>query len=375
MKYGEASPARIDDVPYDEAMDIILRMKGLMSQYVAPNVIRVISPASLAKERADAVQLTDVLRLNYSKASDIGPKISSILNAEGQKVTINNDDRTNSIIVTSTPEGLLAAKKLVSEIDTKPEQVSIEAKIVEIQVGDTKDLGIEWNLASNSGNTIIGQSLTNTLNYGANSETQRDPASPLATGGGTGVSAPAQATVGSFLFGYMKSDLLLTARLSAAQVKGKAKILSQPRISTLNNMEARIVVGGQIPYTQTTIGTGGVATTSTAFMTIGIQLLVTPTINADGRITMKINPNVSNVTRVTAIGPETTTKEAQTTVLVRNGETIVIGGLITQDERKEASQIPLLADLPVLGMFFKNYHDDNQKTELIIFVTPYLIKD
>ncbi|MDD5688036.1 MAG: type IV pilus secretin PilQ [Elusimicrobia bacterium] len=366
----------LEKVPFNEAMNIILQMKGLVLQQVGTNVLRIMTPATLTKERADSVQVTQVFRLSYAKASDIGAKIIAIINAEGQKLSIQNDERTNSIIVTSTPEGLLATSALIGKLDVRPEQVVIEAKIVEITVGDTKDLGIEWNLAAGNvgggDKAGIGTSVGNAVDYGATPDGMREPTGPL--GGGVGVAAPAQSTVGAFTFGYLKSDLLLTARLSAAESKGKAKILSQPRIATLNNLEAKIVVGGQIPYTQTSIAAGGVSTQSTAFMTVGIQLTVTPTINADGRITMKVKPTVSNVTRISAIGPETTTKEAETTVLVKDGETVVIGGLITDSERKDASQIPILGDLPVLGYFFKNYHNDNQKTELMIFVTPYIMK-
>jgi len=309
-------------------------------------------PVTLAKERSDAIQVSKVIRLNYSKAAEISGKISSIMAAEGQKISLQTDERTNSLIVTSTPEGLLATTNLINKLDVKPEQVVIEAKIVEISIGDTKDIGIDWTLTRDIMNNSNAR-ITET----AQSQT------------------PAQSQIGSFTFGYLRSDIELTARLAAAQSKGRAKILSQPRIATLNNMQAKIVVGGQIPYTQTAIAAGGVATTSTAFMTVGIQLEVTPTINVDGRITMVIKPNVSNVTRISAIGPETSTKEASTTVLVKNGETIVIGGLITNNERKDASQIPLLGDVPVLGQFFKSYRDDKQNTELIIFVTPYIMKD
>ncbi|HAM39122.1 MAG TPA: hypothetical protein DCP53_07005 [Elusimicrobia bacterium] len=342
----------LEDVPFNEAMNLILQMQGLVLQQVGTNIIRIMTPVTLAKERSDAIQVSKVIRLNYSKAAEISGKISSIMAAEGQKISLQTDERTNSLIVTSTPEGLLATTNLINKLDVKPEQVVIEAKIVEISIGDTKDIGIDWTLTRDIMNNSNAR-ITET----AQSQT------------------PAQSQIGSFTFGYLRSDIELTARLAAAQSKGRAKILSQPRIATLNNMQAKIVVGGQIPYTQTAIAAGGVATTSTAFMTVGIQLEVTPTINVDGRITMVIKPNVSNVTRISAIGPETSTKEASTTVLVKNGETIVIGGLITNNERKDASQIPLLGDVPVLGQFFKSYRDDKQNTELIIFVTPYIMKD
>ncbi len=340
----------LENVPFDEAMNLILQMKGLVLQQVASNVLRVMTPATLTKERADSVQVTQIFRLSYSKASEMSGKLTSIMTAESQKVTVQTDERTNSVIVTSTPEGLLAAGSLIAKLDVKPEQVLIEAKIVEITVGDTKDLGIDWTFSK-------------TKTEGATTTTEE--AISL---------TPSQSTIGSFTYGYLKSDIELTARLAAAQSKGNAKILSQPRIATLNNLEAKIVVGDQIPYAQTTVTTAG-STQSTSFMTVGIQLTVTPTINADGRITMKVKPTVSYATRITAIGPQVSTREAETTVLVKNGETIVIGGMITDQERKDISQIPLLGDLPVLGHFFKSQHHDKTKTELLVFVTPYIMKE
>ncbi|MBI5573264.1 MAG: secretin and TonB N-terminal domain-containing protein, partial [Elusimicrobia bacterium] len=227
----------LENVPFDEAMNLILQMKGLVLQQVASNVLRVMTPQTLSKERSDSVQVTQIYRLSYSKAADMASKITSIMTAESQKVTIQTDERTNSIIVTSTPEGLLAAAALINKLDVRPEQVLIEAKIVEISVGDTKDIGINWTL----NRTVMGHT---------DSQITEDAQSLT----------PSQSAIGSFTYGYLRSDVELTARLAAAQTKGNARILSQPRIATLNNMEAKIVVGGQIPYSQTTIGAGGVST-------------------------------------------------------------------------------------------------------------------
>jgi len=227
----------------------------------------------------------------------------------------------------------------------------IEARIVEIVLGDTKDIGIDW-----------------TLNRDIMSDSRARISEDLKS------QTPSQASIGSFTFGYLRSDIELQAKLAAAQSKGQAKILSQPRIATLNNEEASIMVGDQIPYAQTTVTTAG-STQSTSFMNVGIQLSVTPTINADGRITLELTPTVSYATRITALGPEVSTRNAKTTVLVKDGETIVIGGLITEQERKDVSQIPLLGDLPVLGHFFKSLHDETRRTELLIFVTPYIMKE
>ncbi|MEW6556517.1 MAG: type IV pilus secretin PilQ [Elusimicrobiota bacterium] len=359
----------LENVPFDEAMSLILQMKGFVLQQVGTNILRIMTPATLAKERADAVQVTQIYQLSYAKASDMSAKLTAIMTAENQKITVQTDDRTNSVIVTSTPEGLLRAQTLIKKLDVKPEQVLIEAKIVEIQFETSKDLGIEWNLAKGDiagGDTSgIGTSDSDSVDYGATEEDKREPS-------GVGVAAPSASTVGSFTFGYFKSDMLLTARLAAAQAKGNAKVLSQPRVATLNNMEAKIVVGDQIPIPQTTVTTAG-ATQSTTYITTGIQLTVTPTINADGRITMNVKPEVSYAGGGTP--PRISTRNAETTVLVKDGETIVIGGMITDQERNSISQVPLLGDLPVLGSFFKNQHNEKTKTELLVFVTPYIMKE
>ncbi|MBN1383447.1 MAG: type IV pilus secretin PilQ [Elusimicrobia bacterium] len=369
----------LENVPFDEAMSLILQMQGLVLQKVASNVLRVMTPETLKKERTAAVQTTRIFRLSYADAAQFGTKIQSILKAEGQEVNIQTDERTNSLILTATPEGLLRAATLIEKLDIKPEQVLIEAKIVEIVLGDTFDIGIEWNMAKGSlgsgeddDKIGIGSSDSDSVDYGANEESVREPASPL--GKGVGVAAPSQGTVGGFAFGYLKDNLLLTARLAAAKQRGDARLLSQPRIATLNNQEASIMIGDQIPYTETTVTTSG-STQSTKFMNVGIQLTVKPTINADGRITMEIAPTVSYATRITSIGPEVSTRNASTKVLVKNGETIVIGGLITEQERHDMSQVPLLGDLPVLGHFFKNLHDDTRRNELLVFVTPNIMKE
>lgn len=337
----------LENVPFDEAMGLILQMNGLVLQKVASNVLRVMTPDTLKKERADAVQSTQIFPLSYANAGNIGGQITSVMTSEGQKVTIQNDARTNSIIVTSTPEGLLRVASLIKELDTRPEQVLIEAKIVEILLTGSNDIGIDWQLTKN----IEGKN---------GSEITETAQSATAS----------QSMTGSFQFGYLKSNIELTARLAAAQATGDATILSQPRIATLNNQTASIMVGDQIPYKQTTVS-DGIATETILFRSVGISLTVTPTINADGRITMQVSPEVS----YPALGGAISTRNANTTVIVKNGETIVIGGLIKDHESNDISQIPLLGDLPVLGHFFKSQHSEQTKTELLVFVTPYIMKE
>ncbi|PIR15488.1 MAG: hypothetical protein COV48_14080, partial [Elusimicrobia bacterium CG11_big_fil_rev_8_21_14_0_20_64_6] len=171
----------------------------------------------------------------------------------------------------------------------------------------------------------------------------------------------------------------LNATLTAAASEGKAKILSEPKIATLNNQAATINVTTQIPYVTSNVASTGVQTQSVSYVTTGIQLTVTPSINADGRITLQVNPNVSQPSATAAASstgaPAVDSRNATTTVLVRDGETIVIGGLITDTLQDTISKIPLLGDIPILGWLFKKKTKTRVRAELLIFVTTRILPD
>jgi type II secretory pathway component GspD/PulD (secretin) len=195
--------------------------------------------------------------------------------------------------------------------------------------------------------------------------------------GGTGVAFPAAAVggqMGSIAFGIVANDSYVTGVLTALAQKGLSKILSNPKVTTINNKEAKILVGQRIPYTTTTVSTAG-STQATQFLDVGIKLTVTPTINIDQKITLQVHPEVSLFVRSDPAGPVIGTREALTTVLINNGETVVIGGLITEEDRKLGTQVPLLGDLPIIGHLFKRDYNTKDRTELLVFLTPQILNN
>ncbi len=206
--------------------------------------------------------------------------------------------------------------------------------------------------------------------------------SPLGgAAGGTGVTLPANLVYGAFRLGKVASNYMFDAVITAAAKKGKAKVLSDPKVATLNNKEANINITTQIPYTttETTASTPPTLTTKVTYLTTGIVLKVTPTINSDGRISMKINPTVSQpsptITPVAGGAPGIDTRSADTNVIVRDGETIVIGGLISDTQSEAVFKIPILGDIPLLGYLFKKKSMSRTRMELLIFVTPKILED
>jgi type II secretory pathway component GspD/PulD (secretin) len=161
--------------------------------------------------------------------------------------------------------------------------------------------------------------------------------------------------------------------LSALAQKGLSKLLSNPKVTTVNNKEAKILVGQRIPYTTTTVTNTG-STQMTQFLDVGVKLTVTPTINADRKITLVVHPEVSLFVRADAAGPVVGTREANTTVIVNDAETVVIGGLITEQDIKQGTQVPLLGDIPIIGHLFKRQFDTKSRTELLVFLTPQIVE-
>jgi len=214
---------------------------------------------------------------------------------------------------------------------------------------------------------------------------------PLTTGGisptggvgaggrGTGVSLSADKIFGALTLGRVTNNYIVNATISAAASEGKAKVLSDPKIATLNNQPANINVTTQIPYVTSNVASTGVQTQTVSYVTTGIQMTVTPSINADGRILLVINPNISqpsvSAAANTATGaPAVDSRVAQTTVLVRDGETIVIGGLINDSVSNQIAKIPILGDIPILGWLFKQRGERTTSTELVVFITPSIVR-
>ncbi|MBI5596122.1 MAG: type IV pilus secretin PilQ [Elusimicrobia bacterium] len=385
---------QLRDVPFNEAFLTVLSMKGLVANQVGENILRVLTPASLKNERAISVNQTRVIRLKYSKAEDVSASVSAVASAEGRTGKFVVDANSNSLIITDTLEGIAAAERLLSELDIRPQQVQIEAKLVEVQLTKDLALGIQWDYAGSESAKVAGQAGTNI--YGG-VKTPQAASSPIlnpidrnadavigdgaASGRGTGVFLPAAKSFGAFTFGRVTNNYFLSATLTAAASQGKAKVLSDPKVTTLNGKEAKINITTKIPFvtTETTPSAGTITTTQKVeFQETGITLTVKPTINADGRITVEVKPAVRQPSAVAAGAGSTgaisvDSRDASTTVIVQDGGTVVIGGLITDSAQEQVAKVPLLGDIPLLGYLFRKKFVSRTRVELLIFVTTKII--
>jgi type IV pilus assembly protein PilQ len=374
----------LDRVPFDQAFQTVLTLKGLVALPMGPRLIRVVTSTALTTEQSQATTFTRVFRLNYASADDIKRPVDAIRSAAGRKGVSTVDSKTNSLIITDTQEGLKEVEDLIPILDKKPQQVDIESKVIEVTLDNETQTGISWQYAVNTGRNDVYQiggtkgetgatSVPGVMPTAAGSDiiTPLGPSDPIgAQGRGTGVNFNNIAS-NAFSFLTKQGTYLLSAQLSALAAQNRVKILSTPHVVTTNNEEAKIAVADKIPYKLSTVSQG-VSQESVQFVEAGVKLTVKPTVNADRRITLKVKPEVSNPVTAASPGlpPTVNSRNAETTVVLRDGETIAIGGLITERIDKTVSGIPILMSIPVLGYLFKTTDDRKQRTELIVFLTP-----
>lgn len=384
---------QLRDVPFKDAVDTVLALKNLKMIALGRNILQVMSSREFDDYRTKAISLTKVFPINYAKASDVNTQLIAILSTLGGKGKTLVDDRTNSIIVTDTPDGIESTNRLIADLDKPTPQVMIEAKIVQVSLGRSIDLGITWGIAytDQSGNQMVSIGASKEVATTQNVDAGKVPGSggklsglqsrsPLNPTGGSGLELGgagfSPATGLGLAFGFVKDVVRLNAQLSALQQKNKSKLLSNPKVATLNNQAAVIKSETNEPYITTEVSfSQGQSVTAQKVNTAksGISLSVTPTINADGRITMKILPDVTSSQPTTIGVPKTTSQQANTTVIVKDGETFVIGGLISEIESDEKSFIPVLGRIPILGNLFKKTSKSKSRAELLVFVTPRII--
>lgn len=360
---------RLKDVPWDQALDIILQSRGLDMRKNG-NVIQVAPREEIAaKEKIDLtarqeitdleVTRTESFQLSYAKAADLEKLLSNekqrILSKRGSVVS---DIRTNTMFVQDTPTRLEEVRKLIKQIDVPVRQVMIEARFVE--AGDTfnQTLGGRLGSAAPTPAAGVGVPLGNNLR---------------ATMGGNVNLPAAGSTTGGLTLSLFDSmaTRTLTMELNASVLDGRTKNIASPRVVTGDKAEASIESGVEIPYLQATSS----GATSVAFKKAVLGLKVTPQITPDDRVNMKVNVNQDVVGNIYSGVPSINTKQVSTQVLVDNGGTVVIGGIYTQDESNSKEEVPLFGDIPVLGWFFKTTTTLKAKKELLIFITPKILKE
>jgi type IV pilus assembly protein PilQ len=387
---------RLQNVPWDQALDIVLRTKGLDKRR-QDNVIIIGPTEELAnREKAELAAHREVqelspvhsefLQVNYAKVADLAKLIKStggketMLSARG---TLSIDDRTNTLLVQDTSERLADIRRLVQTLDVPVRQVLIEARIVVVSDTFERDLGAKLgistsgsagaNLFSVSGGATASDSIVQTATTGVSSTTALASA-PLANR--YQVNLPATNVNGSIGVSLLSGSHLIDLELSAAENEGKSETISSPRVITANQKQAVILQGTEIPY-QESASSGA---TTTQFKNAVLSLKVTPLITPDNRVVLDIDVSDDTVgAQVTsATGgsvPSIDTRQIQTQVLVNDGQTVVLGGILETTKSKSADKVPFLADIPVLGNLFKSTININNKTELLIFITPKILRE
>lgn len=358
---------RLNEVPWDQALDLILKTKGL-DQRTVGNVI-LVAPVNeiVARERQEleAKQLMtglsplrrELIQVNYAKAADIAKLFESITSAgesgtQSSSKSITVDERTNSIIAYQTEENLSELKEMVAQLDIPVRQVLIEARIVEADVGYEKELGVRWRGLRRDGNWVIG--------------------GEDGTGAaGTLVDLGASTPTSSFGIGFITDNTILDLELTAMENTGNGEVISQPKVVTSDKETARILKGTQIPYQEASSS----GATATQFIEAALSLEVTPQITPDSQVIMdvKVNKDEPDFSNEVAGVPSIKTNEVNAKVLVRDGETIVIGGVFSTNQAKRVEKVPLLGDLPYLGQLFRNTLVIDDKSELLIFLTPRIL--
>ena len=407
---------RLKDVPWDQALDIVLKTKNLDKRrngnviWIAPVSELIKAEEEEAKAIAQSVKLaplqTEYIQLSYAKAADIeklitqgknsgsgnsssgsnnnadplGDSVGSLLSPRG---TVSTDPRTNTLIINDTSQKIDQIRKMVDLLDVSVKQVMIEARIVSASTDFSKEMGVKWGVLSqgvtNNRNLLVGGSDTTLWNL-------REPEKDSELGGykytierpdnlnvDLGAVTPGASRIA---FGLISlSDFMLDLELSAVQADGYGEVISTPKVMTADKQAAKIESGKKIPYTSST-GGGANAVPKTEFIDATLSLDVTPSITPDGKVMMKLNITKDSQSTPTPTGQLTINKnQIDTNVLVDNGETVVLGGIFEQENISSQVKVPFLGDLPYVGRLFRRDLKTDNKRELLIFITPRIVND
>ncbi|WP_130900565.1 type IV pilus secretin PilQ [Pseudomonas sp. Sample_11] len=369
---------RLQNVPWDQALDLVLKTKGLDKRKIG-NVL-LVAPADeiAARERQElesqkqiaelAPLRRELLQVNYAKASDIAKLFQSVTSAEAkvdERGSITVDERTNNIIAYQTQDRLDELRRIVAQLDIPVRQVMIEARIVEANVDYDKSLGVRW-----------GGSVQNKGNWNASGV--NGSSSTIGTPGSTGTNSPFvdMGTVNNTSgigIAFITDNVLLDLELTAMEKTGNGEIVSQPKVVTSDKETAKILKGTEIPYQEASSS----GATSVSFKEASLSLEVTPQITPDNRIIMEVKVTKDEPDYLNKVQdvPPIKKNEVNAKVLVNDGETIVIGGVFSNTQSKVVDKVPFLGDVPYLGRLFRRDVVSEKKSELLVFLTPRIMNN
>jgi type IV pilus assembly protein PilQ len=375
---------RLTDVPWDQAMEVILKSKGYWYRREG-RLIRIADRKQLdaedEEERARKRALIQeeppesvIFTLNYSVANDVAPQARALLSSKGK---LEVDGRTNSIVITDVQANRGHIIDLLTQLDTQTPQIQVEARVVEARSNWSRDVGVQWGFnasAAAAGGNPTGLVFPSSVGVAGGATDGQTPTAGLVGNPDFAVNLPASVGVGSggalgFNFGSVGGNFNLQLRLSAAEEQGTVRIISAPKITVLNNIQAVITQGVSIPV-QVVSAQGA----QTSFVEANLQLTVTPHVSQRDcsiQLDVKVTKNEPDFVNTGARGdPSILRKEAQTTMLIGDGETSVIGGIYTRNSGKSYSKVPFFGDIPIIGWFFREKKENDDRTEVLIFLTP-----
>lgn len=385
---------RLKNVPWDQALDIILKTKGL-DKRINGNVMLVAPAAEIAAREKQELEArkqlgelerlrSKIIEINFAKASEIaniltssqgegsGDNVAGFLSERGSVVV---DERTNSLLLRDTADQLVEIRRLVEKLDIPIRQVLIESRIVVASNDFSKELGVRFGASGRSRTLGAGTSGNlEQLNVDPADSNLIEPTQGGQLGGdGLNVNLPVNNPAGSVALALAKlpMGMILELELSAMQEEGRGEVISSPRVITSNQKQATIEQGTEIPYQEASSS----GATSVSFKEALLKLDVTPQITPDDRIVMDLEVSRDGIGEIFLGVPSIDTQRVATQVLVDNGETVVLGGIYEQEKQNQSSRVPFFGDLPYVGVFFRNSLNIDQQSELLVFVTPKIVKE
>jgi type IV pilus assembly protein PilQ len=383
---------KFTDTPWDQVLDVILKHAGLGKE-VSNGVIRVAKIEKLQKEEEDRKRLEDARALggdlqsitrplSFAKAGEVKVILEKVLTKRGSLII---DERTNTLIISELPRNIPLIDDLIAQLDVQIQQVQIEARVVEATKNFQKAFGVEWP-TSNSGSAVLttGASAT-AAPWIASNGPSWNSINNLATTGNVAAAgfSPGQAGVtslaapaGQFWLSFLSNRMSINVILQALESEGVVKIISSPKVVTQNNKKAKVLSGSKIPYPSQQGGAAGGAIT-VAFVDANLELDVTPQITNDGTIIMDIHVEKSAADFSTTVNgtPTIDRKVVETQVLVKDGGTAIMGGVYSNQNTKSQTGVPFLSKLPFIGALFRTTNDQDQNNELLVFITPRILKN
>jgi len=366
-KVTGAVTTTLTNVPLEEALNNILAAHGY-GYVTGENMIRVAPIAEITEK--NEMLVSRIYRITYADVAEVEKALKKFISSRG---SLSSNPGTSNIIVTDSESKIKAIDTFIAEIDRITPQILVEARIYDITSKDRLDLGVEWQAGRDT--TYSSSAVTG---IGTNPTKDRDP---FTTGVFSGTTNEAENTTAALRFGWLNSGIDIDVLLKAEQEKVQAKLLANPRILVLDNETALIKIISEIPYQEISESSQGGQVGSTEFREVGVELDVTPHLTRDDMIRLQLKPKFSVQAQNVTVGtsgnqftvPVVDRREADTTLLVKDGQTVVLGGLRKKDVTQQVNKIPLLGDIPLLGNLFRFEGEDTVNSELLVFITPHIV--